>query len=100
LAMLFVRLHSQGEFISEIFWGVWLFPFGLLVYLRIPAANSGHLVDHCLLRLDRAQHYGAVLSPFLPSRVRLVTAGILRRNGNHALAPDQRRKGATSRSGS
>jgi Domain of unknown function (DUF4386) len=32
LAMLFIRLHSQGEFISEIFWGVWLFPFGLLVY--------------------------------------------------------------------
>src|SRR5438128_3578142 len=32
LAMLFLRLHSQGEFISEIFWGVWLFPFGLLVY--------------------------------------------------------------------
>ncbi len=32
LAMLFVRLHSQGEFISEIFWGVWLFPFGLLVF--------------------------------------------------------------------
>ncbi|HEV3392035.1 MAG TPA: DUF4386 domain-containing protein [Chthoniobacterales bacterium] len=30
--MLFVRLHNQGEFISEIFWGVWLFPFGLLVY--------------------------------------------------------------------
>ena len=32
LGMLFVRLHNQGEFISEIFWGVWLFPFGLLVY--------------------------------------------------------------------
>jgi hypothetical protein len=32
LAMLFIRLHSQGEFISEIFWGVWLFPFGLLVF--------------------------------------------------------------------
>jgi hypothetical protein len=32
LAMLFLRLHSQGEFISEIFWGVWLFPFGLLVF--------------------------------------------------------------------
>src|SRR6266513_5440986 len=31
LAMLFIRLHNQGEFISEIFWGVWLFPFGLLV---------------------------------------------------------------------
>jgi hypothetical protein len=32
LGMLFVRLHSQGIFIDEIFWGVWLFPFGLLVF--------------------------------------------------------------------
>jgi hypothetical protein len=32
LAMLFLRLHSQGEFMNEIFWGVWLFPFGLLVF--------------------------------------------------------------------
>ncbi len=30
--MLFVRLHSQGIFIDELFWGVWLFPFGLLVF--------------------------------------------------------------------
>src|SRR6266849_1477492 len=32
LAMLFVRLHGQGISIDEIFWGVWLFPFGLLVF--------------------------------------------------------------------
>lgn len=32
LGMLFVRLHSQGIFIDEIFWGVWLFPFGWLVF--------------------------------------------------------------------
>ena len=32
LAYLFLRLHSQGEFINEIFWGLWLFPFGLLVF--------------------------------------------------------------------
>src|SRR5438094_4386664 len=32
LGMLFVRLHSQGEFISEILWAWWLFPFGLLVF--------------------------------------------------------------------
>ena len=31
LAYLFVRLHSQGILINEIFWGLWLFPFGLLV---------------------------------------------------------------------
>src|SRR5213596_1169789 len=32
LAMLFLRLHSQGISIDEIFWGLWLFPFGLLVF--------------------------------------------------------------------
>jgi hypothetical protein len=32
LGMLFVRLHSQGNFINEAFWGLWLFPFGLLVF--------------------------------------------------------------------
>jgi Domain of unknown function (DUF4386) len=32
LGMLFLRLHSHGIFIAEIFWGLWLFPFGLLVF--------------------------------------------------------------------
>jgi Domain of unknown function (DUF4386) len=32
LGMLFVRLHGQGNMIAEIFWGLWLFPFGLLVF--------------------------------------------------------------------
>ena len=32
LGMFFVRLHSQGTFINELFWGLWLFPFGLLVF--------------------------------------------------------------------
>ena len=32
LGMLFIRLHTQGIFIDEIFWGLWLFPFGLLVF--------------------------------------------------------------------
>ena len=32
LGMLFVRLHSQGILIDEMFWGLWLFPFGLLVF--------------------------------------------------------------------
>jgi hypothetical protein len=29
--MLFLRLHAEGNTINEIFWGLWLFPFGLLV---------------------------------------------------------------------
>jgi hypothetical protein len=32
LGMLFLRLHGQGIMIAEIFWGLWLFPFGLLVF--------------------------------------------------------------------
>ena len=32
LAYLFIRLHSEGNIINEIFWGLWLLPFGLLVY--------------------------------------------------------------------
>jgi hypothetical protein len=32
LGMLFLRLYSHGIFMAEIFWGLWLFPFGLLVF--------------------------------------------------------------------
>jgi hypothetical protein len=32
LAMLFLNLHHQGFVVAEIFWGLWLFPLGLLVY--------------------------------------------------------------------
>lgn len=31
LAMLFLRLHHHGVVANEIFWGLWLLPFGLLV---------------------------------------------------------------------
>jgi hypothetical protein len=32
LAMLFLHLHNHGFGVAEIFWGLWLFPLGLLVY--------------------------------------------------------------------
>jgi hypothetical protein len=31
LAYLFIRLHGQGIVVASIFWGLWLFPFGMLV---------------------------------------------------------------------
>jgi hypothetical protein len=31
LAMFFIHLHCQGNIVNEVFWGLWLFPFGLLV---------------------------------------------------------------------
>ncbi len=32
LAMLFLKLHGQGFVVAQIFWGLWLIPFGMLVY--------------------------------------------------------------------
>jgi hypothetical protein len=32
LAMLFLNLHHYGFVVAETFWGLWLFPLGLLVY--------------------------------------------------------------------
>jgi hypothetical protein len=31
LAMLFLRLNSRGDIMNELFWGLWLLPFGRLV---------------------------------------------------------------------
>ena len=31
LVMFFLRLHNQGIILAQIFWGLWLFPFGIVV---------------------------------------------------------------------
>lgn len=31
LAYLFLHLHNQGIIVASVFWGLWLFPFGMLV---------------------------------------------------------------------
>jgi Domain of unknown function (DUF4386) len=64
LGMLFLRLHSQGNFINETFWGLWLFPFGLLVFRSgfLPRIIGAWLMVNCFAWL--------VLSPialFAPS---------------------------------
>src|SRR6184192_937824 len=76
LAMLFIRLHSQGEFISEIFWGVWLFPFGLLVFRSefLPRFLGVWLIVACfacialsITALFFPSHYGAAFSWLQPA---------------------------------
>jgi hypothetical protein len=32
LTLFFLRLHSQGFVLAQIFWGLWLFPFGILIW--------------------------------------------------------------------
>ena len=65
LAMLFLRLHNQGEFISEIFWGVWLFPFGLLVYSSgfLPRILGIWLIIACFAWVALS-----VMAQFFPTR--------------------------------
>jgi len=49
LGMLFVRLHGQGNIINELFWGLWLFPFGLLVFCSgfLPRVLGVWLMINC-----------------------------------------------------
>jgi hypothetical protein len=54
LAFFFLRLHNQGVVLAQIFWGLWLFPFGIVVmrsgfiprFVGIAAmvAGSGYLI--------------------------------------------------------
>jgi hypothetical protein len=32
MVMVFLHLHSSGLLLAQIFWGLWLFPFGILVF--------------------------------------------------------------------
>ncbi len=49
LAFSFISLHGQGFDLAEIFWGIWLIPFGLLVYRSgfIPRALGVLLIVAC-----------------------------------------------------
>jgi hypothetical protein len=49
LGYLFIRLHGQGIFMNELFWGLWLFPFGLLVFRSgfLPRFIGGWLMINC-----------------------------------------------------
>jgi hypothetical protein len=49
LGMLFIRLHFQGIVINELFWGLWLFPFGVLVYRSrfLPRVLGVWLIVNC-----------------------------------------------------
>ena len=49
LALVFLRLHGYGFLVAAIFWGLWLLPFGLLVYRSgfIPRILGVMLIINC-----------------------------------------------------
>lgn len=51
--MVFLRMHHYGVVVNEVFWGLWLFPFGLLVYKSrfIPRLLGVWLMLNCFAYL-------------------------------------------------
>jgi len=49
LAMLCLRLNDQATYLSEMFWGIWLLPLGLLVYRSsfLPRTLGVWLIVNC-----------------------------------------------------
>jgi hypothetical protein len=69
LAMLFLHLHNYGFDIAGIFWGLWLFPLGLLVYRSgfIPRILGVLLMANCFTYLANS-----FTSLFLPQYENIV----------------------------
>src|SRR5438445_2549334 len=75
LAMFFLRLYNYGQFIAEIFWGLWLFPLGLLIYRSrfIPRFIGVWLMINCFgwivlsfTALFFRENYNALFGYFQP----------------------------------
>jgi hypothetical protein len=55
LVLFFLRLHNQGVILAQIFWGLWLFPFGIVVLrsgfiprfvgIAVMVAGSGYVLS-------------------------------------------------------
>jgi Domain of unknown function (DUF4386) len=72
LTLFFLRLHSQGFILAQIFWGLWLFPFGILIMrsgfiprflgISVIVAGCGYVISSCaILFLPR---YAPTISQF------------------------------------
>jgi hypothetical protein len=63
MSALFLDLHHYGVVVNEVFWGLWLFPFGMLVYRSrfLPRAFGVWLMLNCFAYL--AQSVSGELAP-------------------------------------
>ena len=93
MAIQFLNLHNHGFGLVAIFWGLWLFPLGLLVYRAgfVPRILGVLLMVNCL-----AYPVTSFTSLLLPQYEDIVSrwndAAAVWGTVVHALAFDQRRK--------
>lgn len=74
LAMLLLKVFGQGIIVNQIFWGLWLVPYGILVY------KSGFIprVFGILLIISGSAYVSASVTELLsPHNARLVTGWLL-----------------------
>jgi hypothetical protein len=71
---LFLNLHGNGTKIAQIFWGLWLFPYGYLVYRSgfLPRFAGVLLMVGCFGYLMPA--FAEMLSPNLEAGIGLLPA--------------------------
>lgn len=74
LGVMFLGLHHQGLVVNQIFWGLWLFPFGVLVMRSgfLPRVLGVLLVINCF-----AYVAASLTSLFLPAYANVVSRAIL-----------------------
>lgn len=70
MTMLFLNLHHYGVVVNEVFWGLWLLPFGILVYKSdfLPRILGVWLVLNCFAYLAQS-----VVGILLPQYLELVS---------------------------
>jgi hypothetical protein len=87
LVMVFLRMHGQGILANELFWGFWLFPFGLLVYRsRFLPCIPRRLADAQLLRLSGHERHRHIMAAMRTEGLQLGFPGDVRRTRHHAVA--------------
>jgi Domain of unknown function (DUF4386) len=71
MAMLFLNLHFQGFMVAQVFWGLWLIPFGILVFKSgfLPRILGVLLIIACFGYLANSLVAFSVLSADVVSRV-------------------------------
>jgi Domain of unknown function (DUF4386) len=81
LVLFFLRLHNQGFILAQIFWGLWLFPFGILIMRSgfIPrvvgicaiVAGCGYVISSCAIL------FLPTSAPFISNLAMILEAGEL-----------------------
>ena len=69
LAMLFIQLHGNGQQVAAVFWGLWLFPLGLLIWR---CGFIPRLVGVCVMASGVGYLVGSVASLLVPALQPLV----------------------------